>query len=135
MVLTEAEAKNRWCPFGRRLGDTIEGELYVSNNPNASRHCKCVGSDCTAWRWWEEKPTWSPALQTRTVPPMPAVDPEDGKNTEYWTDEDIQAWAEKHKPGDGEGWRWDPEDFCWFIPATPRPRRGYCGIAGKPDHE
>lgn len=134
MILTEKEARSRWCPFGRRLGDTIEGELYVSNNPNASRHCKCVGSDCMAWRWFE--PTAPPPMPwVREIPPLPTTHPETGKSTEDWTDEDIQAWAEKHKPKDGFNWKLDLENLTWFIPRLPKARRGYCGKAGKPDHE
>jgi len=88
-----------------------------------------------AWRWWEEIRAWLPPFRTQGVPPLPTRDPETGKSTEDWTDEDIQAWAEKHKPEDGEGWVWDREGLVWFIPGTSKPRRGYCGKAGKPDHE
>lgn len=131
MILTEAEARNKECREAvahvKCRNDCYGFPFYAMGN--------CIGSQCMAWRWWGKLRTWIPPFRTQGIPPMPETDPETGKSTEGWTDEDIRAWAEKHKPEDGEGWVWDPEDFCWFIPGTPKPRRGYCGKAGKPDHE
>lgn len=67
-MLTEKEAKEKWCPFARVfMGDwpqkttgsacnrimTTEPEEgqtsadnYILDNDN-----KCIGSDCMAWRW------------------------------------------------------------------------------------
>jgi hypothetical protein len=42
MLMTEAEAKDRFCPMGR-------------GKPDIAR---CTGSDCMAWRW----ENWSASL-------------------------------------------------------------------------
>lgn len=58
-LLTEDEAKERWCPFaryavvskhvvsaaGNRFGDDV---VPLDMNPKQSR---CIGSACMAWRW------------------------------------------------------------------------------------
>jgi hypothetical protein len=38
--MTEAEAKNKWCPFSENR--PVEGEMSGRN---------CVGPGCMAWRW------------------------------------------------------------------------------------
>jgi len=51
MILTEAEAKKKFCPHGRA---TDQGDVPVSVNRrgrDADPDCKCLASECMAWRW------------------------------------------------------------------------------------
>lgn len=50
MLITEVQAKEKWCPFVR-----VQGANRVDNtltdgfqNTNASYHC--IGAECMAWR-------------------------------------------------------------------------------------
>jgi hypothetical protein len=43
MKLTEDEARNKWCPFVRLLGDN---KGFDGDKENMY---KCIGSDCMAW--------------------------------------------------------------------------------------
>jgi len=67
MLLTESEAKERWCPwvrvrhstgafnrpppptFWERVKDRLVGFMYAKN---VSRNC--LASKCAAWRWWTD---------------------------------------------------------------------------------
>jgi hypothetical protein len=63
MILSEKEARERWCPFARVSGDDGKGSLTPGCNRIYSRDAdsrraigdgqqnKCVGSACMAWRW------------------------------------------------------------------------------------
>lgn len=51
-MMTEAEAKARWCPFANcsNHGDASSGNRSwdgVPDNPAV----RCIGSRCMAWRW------------------------------------------------------------------------------------
>jgi len=87
-----------------------DGELAV----------KCTGDDCPAWRWWDEKGEISWVLPD----PPPGVDDDDLK---------LFDWINTQKP-EGEGWVLSSEDWAWVLPLK-KERRGYCGLAGKPDYE
>lgn len=142
MILTEEEAKTKWCPFARvivsyddvvqqpvafnRYHDNKTGKSY----PNfTSAHC--IASACAAWRW--ERGTGSSIVRTkdemirrddgsvyfRPVPP-------DGDG---W----YQQWVDsKHANRRETGFTdWirshGTEEFTWGSP-----RKGHCGLAGEP---
>lgn len=58
MLLTEEEAKKRWCPMVRYTSVrgvginrwTDDGDANF--NPDATR---CLGSECMAWKWREDR--------------------------------------------------------------------------------
>lgn len=57
MILTEEEARTKWCPFFRAaigVGPS-DGVEIVSNRmrERGNGACTCIGSDCMAWRWSE----------------------------------------------------------------------------------
>jgi len=56
MILTEAEAKTRWCPFGRvpaDRNDVLSGS--VNRSPMWSSASNCIGSACMAFRWFHDE--------------------------------------------------------------------------------
>lgn len=63
-MLTEEQARTRWCPFTRVTGD---GEEWHTNRPShAEVHQKqfdhCIASQCMAWRWGEAERNGAPVL-------------------------------------------------------------------------
>lgn len=55
MMMTEAEAKTKWCPrFQVAVARDVDGTEYASNRDAVSiegRTDACIGSACMAWRW------------------------------------------------------------------------------------
>lgn len=53
MILTEAEAKTKWCPFAcaaDQESDAVSANRHwKSSTPDLS--CMCLASGCMAWRW------------------------------------------------------------------------------------
>jgi hypothetical protein len=45
-MLTEEQAKTKWCPF-TRVGEQASGA--AENRPDGSFNC--IASNCMAWRW------------------------------------------------------------------------------------
>lgn len=67
-LLREEEATRKWCPFSRAvyLGGAVQDELGGAplltphnrvggheDGIDAVDYCRCVASDCMAWRWAE----------------------------------------------------------------------------------
>lgn len=51
MLLTEDEAKQRWCPMSRA------GEDGANRLGRAGEHrpnCRCIASGCMVWRVWPD---------------------------------------------------------------------------------
>lgn len=60
MILTEEEAKTKWCPEARQLVEIKAlqafSEATTLNATSCNRHGDnpygtCIGSTCMAWRW------------------------------------------------------------------------------------
>ncbi|WP_454021255.1 hypothetical protein [Azospirillum sp. Marseille-Q6669] len=55
MMMTEEEARTKWCPHAR-ASDQADPPSSVNrvrtNKPDGD--CLCVASGCMAWRWSEE---------------------------------------------------------------------------------
>jgi len=47
MLMTEQEAREKWCPEGRMVGKS-----GLMTNLDA----RCIGSRCAMWRWHEARP-------------------------------------------------------------------------------
>lgn len=54
MILTEEEAKTKWCPFAHSYEVHGPMDHPVSLNRNSTGHpdkdCLCIGVACMAWR-------------------------------------------------------------------------------------
>lgn len=68
-MLTEDEAKTKWCPFARYQGFRDGGvnrwkQSAPADEPHALNPipCRCIASDCMAWRW---KDTTNPYPEDR----------------------------------------------------------------------
>lgn len=116
-LLTEEEAKQRWCPFSRIIltdmnGIFRRGAAYPYNRGSAASlpaGSQCIASDCMAWRQsaddWEHLHV--PSLQHSWGPsPGPG-----------WV---LANTAPVNDPnGPGQYW------------AKRRQDRGFCGLAGR----
>ncbi len=63
MILTEEDAKTKWCPFSRTMvwRNSLGGSSATAVNrwadedgPALPTACICLGSGCMAWRWKRE---------------------------------------------------------------------------------
>jgi len=60
MLLTEQKAKERWCPFVRfteGCDDAAANRWEETVNPE---RCRCIASQCMAWRWFDGEFTNEP---------------------------------------------------------------------------
>ena len=48
--MTEADAANRWCPFGRSVSILDNGSAVVANRVKSDVP-HCISAKCMAWRW------------------------------------------------------------------------------------
>ena len=62
MIVTDQEARQKWCPFAMAAGsyeDKPAGTGITtfnrSDSGHADKNCMCLGSDCMAWRWHDER--------------------------------------------------------------------------------
>jgi hypothetical protein len=110
-MITEDQAKERWCPFARyaifsrhgqssaanRLGD--DNGLHINH-----KSCRCIASQCMAWRW------------------------------ERIVDENLIEAIKRYRSETGAGLH-EAKAFVEAHPeyrTAPPPTRGYCGLASKP---
>lgn len=68
MLLSEEEAKTRWCPFARAALRWVESSMSttfgsgdavaatVNRGTGLSAECNCISSACMAWRWARLEP-------------------------------------------------------------------------------
>ena len=59
MLLTEEEAKGKWCPFSRkayRFSQGFESGPFsgaCSFNRGGRQNCDCIASSCAVWQWYD----------------------------------------------------------------------------------
>lgn len=55
MILKEADALTKWCPFARHY-DVRNGEPVTVNRRDGKGDidCRCIASDCMAWQWRDD---------------------------------------------------------------------------------
>ena len=138
-MLTEAEAKTKWCPFARgswadeSMGTDLIGGINrrPKQNPEGLDSCRCIASACMAWRW--ERGTGSSLCRTKDemvrrddgsvyFKPVP---PEGDGWHQQWTD---PKHANRRETGFTDWIRsHSTEEFTWGSA-----RLGYCGLSGEP---
>lgn len=104
MLVTEEEAKTKWCPevrTGFEGDENRDREWDGSGTEPVPEHYACIGSKCMAWRWND------PAVQTveTALGQIPAG----------------EGWKQDAVRGDYGGLRWSRPII---------PRHGFCGKAG-----
>lgn len=74
MLVSEAEARTKWCPFARVPYSTgTSFNCAAGPDPEAQNvtgwplNARCIASDCMAWRPAENDPVWQ--LDTNIDPP------------------------------------------------------------------
>lgn len=53
MLLTEEEAKTKWCPFVSH--GVIARERATPDQEAAENSSRCIAAKCMAWRWSDER--------------------------------------------------------------------------------
>lgn len=134
-MLTEKEARERWCPFSRLVamdGDiTHAGAPTGYNRPDSKTlgipsSANCIGSLCMAWRWSQMEE------DVRYFRSTAGIRCEGG-------DDDETPLIEPARPADVEDWMfWNGGEYehlriGWHESDDHfRARsRGYCGLAGR----
>lgn len=51
MMLTEEDAKTKWCPFAREADSRDEDGVAANRTISGKPMTMCIGSSCMAWRW------------------------------------------------------------------------------------
>lgn len=129
-MITEAEAKTKWCPLARTPIDAPDGLITGFIPANRSERglpasCLCIGSACMAWRWIESHP--ASRLQYAYG--------SDGNHLQRGAAEPPRP------PSIPESWEWQPGDPDALETTQPRwretgaeallRRQGYCGAFGR----
>ncbi len=123
MIVTEAEARKKWCPKARwALGaeDNNAGNRF--SNDNNPESCRCISSECMAWRWATEdgKPVYLPTSEKWTCEYCDGQ----GKHEKFIVDDPEQPECR------------NPEGICHECEGQgsgyKHARAGYCGLAGVP---
>lgn len=102
-MMTEEEAKTKWCPQARIDGLTDLPAYNRCIDGSAPKASCCIGSACMMWRWSQQGRQNIASHAVEGWEHIPAEDSDDG----------VEFWRE-------------PEDR-WI-----RRWHGYCGLAGKP---
>lgn len=55
MILTQEEARQKWCPQARVVHENGDGTLFTAGNSFGdgcrSVATRCIASECMAWKW------------------------------------------------------------------------------------
>lgn len=52
MLMTEEQARSKWCPMVRQSTDSFPTYNRLEDG-TVPESCLCVSSDCMAWRWFD----------------------------------------------------------------------------------
>ena len=148
MLLTEEQARNKWCPHARMTDD--HSEASGGNNRwlgvKGQENCNCIASDCMAWRWADAEPQYRRhrVTDTRFIERRAAVDAlpdEEWEQAFNALEAEVEAFRSTWQPespvpgaelerisANDEGAHEVVATFREII----RHRRGYCGAFGKP---
>ncbi len=145
MLLTEEEAKTKWCPMARYAGGQDDPGVNRWKNslsedePHAVNPvpCRCIASQCAAWRWADQKPMkhyaqlWWP--ETDDIEALRAGEPPRPDYVPAYA-----AWVPVTGEGeelDGGFWQTPDDQVARIDAENLAKRRGFCGAFGKPGVE
>lgn len=130
---TVTEASKLWCPMVRIGVTPASGGPSTINDPTSIAEFSgwCIGGQCAMWRWAEEAPDepdedawWPEQDEPRVEPPRPPEVPA------------TAVWVPLTGEGDdlqGGYWATSPEELRAKYLVLLAQRRGYCGLAGRPE--
>ena len=113
-MLTEAEAREKWCPMVRYVSGDDDAPANRWSGVNNPSPCRCIASQCMAWRFVEEH-------EDRRIP---RTSPEADTINQGCVTIDGQLYYVDQSRSDLETL------FVMSIELTAK--RGYCGAFGKP---
>lgn len=135
MLLTEEQARTKWCPHARQVAmtHTETGMSSTANRDGAAHYgvqnCNCIASDCMAWRW---RNTASGMVLRRVY--KGTLEYEDYrsrrfvKSGETFFQFDGAWWRYEHSSSDSSG------AYDLIVRSQDKGTHvdvGYCGLAGK----
>lgn len=134
MLMNEKEARVKWCPLTRAAkmqhGDVVPSQQAVFNrlagDPGETVIASvtmCIGTDCTMWRWYGT---------------YPISDFKIASNSKAMSEAEAGDLVKNPPP---IGWIFIPyneqegDPARWVEPAelSHSRRKGYCGLAGRPE--
>ena len=92
-MMTEQEARQKWCPMARVAVEISEGGSTLSHVATCNRHdgahpiARCIASGCMAWRW---------SVRDKRIP------------AEGYTNPDGSSVVTRYVDGPGD----DPTGYC-----------------------
>jgi hypothetical protein len=139
-VMTEAEAKKKWCPHARAKADQDLDCAVNRAGHGPDPECICLASACMAWRWGEaaaDVPRWEcwwPETEDEAVL-RGVVGPD--RTDEVPASAQWIPMTGSDEADDHEGGRWEePEiEHQARVVAARNSRRGFCGAFGTPAEE
>lgn len=128
-MITEEEAKTKWCPFAR-VSNTGLGNRYPMDIDLAEGHAfaRCIASTCMAWRRAAEKRIERRVMKgsNEHTGYLHARFP-DGKSHHGTFEFDGHRWQYEYSSFDDSG-----EFDLLTRPSTEGAKIGFCGLAGQP---
>ena len=126
MLMTEEEAKGKWCPKARVVHENADGAMFTAGNAFGdgcrSAATMCIGSACMAWRW-----TGPEREEVRNYRDAPTINRIAGR-TNFHTYNGGGQYSHSDTDDDGRQF-----DVLHRLPCGGAPRRGFCGAFGKPE--
>lgn len=124
-VMTEEDARGKWCPFARCGSPSDPGWSHnrdcATSTSEPSKGAACLASGCMAWRWRREwRYTYSPC-----APNQMRVMPHDKPPGNGW-----RSVMDEENPA--EPYRNYDNDRKASLAMWERDYVGYCGLAGSP---
>lgn len=122
MLMTEEEARKKWCPHARIVDGYSEGAGGCNRWVNKSDEILCIASRCMAWR-----SAGKPRETVRNYHDAPTFKRIDGSVVFHTYPE---GWQYSHSDVDHNGRKFD---VLHRIASDDAPELGYCGAFGKPE--
>ena len=146
--VTEAQAREKWCPHARGIGWEIfrDGEKPATMNRmidgGAHAGCLCIGSACMSWRFVDAEPPekakeaciqWPTEERLAVLNDGEPERPADLPNGYEWVPLTGYTGNDDDPDVDGAFWQESETSRAARVAELYANRRGYCGLAGAPE--